>query len=180
MKTVILFGSPRKKGNTRRLVDTFSETMKKNGHEVKFLNLNDMNVRPCQGCLVCAKEGICRLNDDMEDIRKYMLESDLLVYATPTYWWGPSSQLKLVIDRSIAFFDENMESRIQGKKAITLMTCADESPDTFTPALDTFRRIFEGLSVTYLGGVEAAGCEGAGKVSKKAVQSVRKLAQSLT
>jgi multimeric flavodoxin WrbA len=98
----------------------------------------------------------------------------------PTYWWGPSSRLKLVIDRSIAFFDENMESRIKGKKAITLMTCADESPDTFTPAPDTFRRIFEGLSITYLGGVEAAGCEGPGKVSKKAVESVRKLAQSLT
>ncbi len=180
MKTIILFGSPRKKGNTRRLVDTFSETMKKNGHDVRLLNLNDMNVRPCQGCLICAKEGICRINDDMKDIRKYMLESDLLVYATPTYWWGPSSQLKLVIDRSIAFFDENMESRIKGKKAVTLITCADKSLDTFTPVLDAFRRTFDALSITYLGGVEAAGCEGTGEVSKKAIEKTRKLAGSLT
>jgi multimeric flavodoxin WrbA len=180
MKTIILFGSPRKKGNTRRLVDSFSETMKKNGHDVRLLNLNDMNVRPCQGCLVCAKDGKCRINDDMKDIRKYMLESDLLVYATPTYWWGPSSQLKLVIDRSIAFFDENMESRIKGKKAVTLITCADKSLDTFAPVLDAFKRTFDDLSITYLGGVEAAGCEGTGEVSRTAMEKTRRLARSLT
>ncbi|HVN22449.1 MAG TPA: flavodoxin family protein [Syntrophorhabdales bacterium] len=180
MKTVILFGSPRKKGNTRRLVDAFSETMKKNGHDVRLLNLNDMNVRPCQGCLACAKEGKCRINDDMKDLRKYMMESELIVYATPTYWWGPSSQLKLVIDRSIVFFDENMDSRIKGKKVITLMTCADKSLDTFSPALDSFKRTFDALSMTYLGGVEAAGCEGMGEVSKKALEQTRKLAASLT
>jgi multimeric flavodoxin WrbA len=179
MKTVILFGSPRKKGNTRRLVDIFSETMKKNGHDVRLLNLNDMNLRPCQGCLICAKEGKCRINDDMKDLRKYMLESDLIVYATPVYWWGPSSQLKLVIDRSIAFFDENLASRIKGKKAVTLMTCADKSPDTFAPALDAFRRTFDALSITYLGGVEAAGCEGAGEVARKDLERTKKLAGSL-
>ena len=55
MKTVILFGSPRKKGDTRQLVNAFSETMKKKGHDVRLLNLNEMNVRPCQGCLVVCK-----------------------------------------------------------------------------------------------------------------------------
>jgi multimeric flavodoxin WrbA len=179
MKTVILFGSPRKEGNTHQLVKAFSETLKKKGHDLRFLNLNDMNVRPCQGCLVCAKEGKCRINDDMKDIRKYMLESDLLVYATPTYWWGPSSQLKLVIDRSIAFFDENLESRIKDRKAVTLVTCADESLDTFTPVLEVFKRTFDALSITYLGGVEAAGCEEKGKVNKKALDKAKKLAESI-
>ncbi len=179
MKTVILFGSPRKKGNTRLLVDAFSQTMKKNGHDIRLLNLNDMNVRPCQGCLACAKEGKCRINDDMKDLRKYMLESDLIVYATPTYWWGPSSQLKLVIDRSIAFFDEDMQSRIKGKKAVTLMTCGDKSLDTFTPALDAFRRTFDALAMHYVGGVEAPGCEGTGEVSKKALEQTKRLAGSL-
>lgn len=179
MKTIILFGSPRRKGNTRRLVDAFSDELAKDGHAVKFLALNDMNVRPCQGCLVCSDEGACRIDDDMKAIRTDILDSELLVYATPVYWWGPSSQLKLVIDRSVAFMDANMESRIKGKKAVTLMTCADESLDTFTPALDMFRRIFDGLSVTYVGGVEEAGCEGTGKVSRKALERARKLARSL-
>ena len=58
----------------------------------------------------------------MKDIRKYILESDIIVYATPIYWFGPSAQLKLVMDRSIAFMDDNYNSRIAGKKAVTLMT----------------------------------------------------------
>jgi multimeric flavodoxin WrbA len=180
MNTVILFGSPRKDGNTRQLVNTFAETMKKRGHDVRLLYLNDMNVRPCQGCLVCADEGICRINDDMKDIRKYMLESDLLVYATPTYWWSPSSQLKLVIDRSIAFFDKDYNSRIKGKKAVTLLTCADPSLDTFAPVLEIFKRTFDALSISYLGSVEASGCEEKGKVNKKALDKTKKLAESVS
>ena len=179
MNTVILFGSPRKDGNTRQLVNAFTEILKKKGHDVRLLYLNDMNVRPCQGCLACAKAGVCKINDDMKDIRKYMLESDLIVYATPTYWWGPSSQLKAVIDRGVSFFDPQYNSRIKGKKAVTLFTCADTSPDTFAPMLDMFRRTFDALALTYLGGAEAAGCEDKGKVGKKALDKTKKLAESL-
>jgi multimeric flavodoxin WrbA len=66
-------------------------------------------------CLL-KKKGICKINDDMKDIRKYMMESDLIVYTFPIYWFAPSGQLKLAIDRSIAFMDENYNSRIKGKK----------------------------------------------------------------
>ena len=61
-----------------------------------------------------------------------------------------------------------------------MRTCADKALDTFTPALDAFRRTFDALSLAYLGGVEEAGCEETGKVSKKALDKTRKLAQSLT
>jgi multimeric flavodoxin WrbA len=179
MKTVILFGSPRKDGNTRQLANTFADTMKKKGHDVRVLYLNDMNVRPCQGCLACADKGICKINDDMKDIRKYILESDLIVYATPTYWWGPSSQLKVVIDRGVAFFDPAYNSRIKGKKAVTLFTCADKSPDTFAPMLDMFGRTFDALGLAYLGGIEEPGCEEKGKVSRKALDRTKKLAESI-
>jgi hypothetical protein len=73
-----------------------------------------------------------------------------------------------------------MESRIKGKKAVTLITCADKSLDTFAPVLDAFKRTFDALSITYLGGVEAAGCEGTGEVSRTAVEKTRRLARSLT
>mgnify|MGYP001174135634 FL=1 len=180
MKALILFGSPRKKGNTIQLVNVLSKVLKEKGHGVKMLYLNDMNVRPCQGCYACLKEGVCRINDDMKDIRKFIAESDLIVYATPIYWFGPSGQLKLVMDRSIAFMDEEYNSRVKGKKAITLMTYASEEEDTCRPAVDMFKKTFDLLGFKYAGSVEAGACADPPKTIKKAYRDkAEKLARSL-
>jgi multimeric flavodoxin WrbA len=180
MKAVILFGSPRKDGNTMQLASAFSEVLRRRGDSVRMLYLNDMNIRPCQGCLTCAPKGICRINDDMKDIWKYVMESDLLVYATPIYWFAPSAQLKSVIDRSIAFVDEDFNSRIKGKKAVTLMTCASEDPETFGPALGMFRKTFELLGLSYDGGVEASACEDKGDVKEEFREKAVKVAESFS
>ncbi len=179
MKTVILFGSPRKEGNTIQLARTISDTLKAGGSNVRMLYLNDMNIRPCQGCCACLKDGACGINDDMKDIRKYILESDLIVYATPIYWFGPSGQLKLVMDRSMAFMDEEYKSRIEGKKAITLITFADKTMDTCEPALDMFRKTFDLLKLDWVGSVEAPGCTEKGVVGVEYMERAGKLAQSI-
>ena len=179
MKTVILFGSPRKDGNTIQLARTVSDSLKAKGGNVRMLYLNDLNIRPCQGCYACLKNGVCKINDDMKDIRKYVLESDLIVYATPIYWFGPSGQLKIAMDRSIAFMDENYNSRVKGKKAITLMTCGDEKPDTCEPALGMFRKTFDLLNVDWAGSVEALGCADRGEVKQEYMEKASKLAESV-
>ncbi len=180
MKALILFGSPRKKGNTIQLVNVLSKVLKDKGHGVKMLYLNDMNIRPCQGCYACLKEGICRINDDMKDIRKFITESDLIVYATPIYWFGPSGQLKLVMDRSIAFMDEKYNSRVKGKKAITLMTCMSNEKDTCGPAIGMFKKTFDLLGFKYAGSVEAVACAEPPKMIKKAYRNkTEELARSL-
>jgi multimeric flavodoxin WrbA len=180
VKTVILFGSPRKDGNTRLLTDAFAEALKTRQTDVRLLYLNDMNIRPCQSCFVCSEKGVCRINDDMRDIGKYIMESDLVVYATPVYWWAPSAQLKLVMDRSIIFLDEDYNSRIKGKKAVTLMTCGDGDIGTCGPALDIFTRSFSALGMEYAGHVEATGCEGRGEVPASALDAARKVAASIS
>ncbi len=179
MKTLILFGSPRKDGNTRDLVNAFVEVLKEKHPEIRLLYLNDVNVRPCQGCMKCSEQGVCRITDDMRDIRKYMGESDLIVYATPVYWYAPSAQLKVVIDRSVAFLDKEYNSRITGKKAVTLMTCADTDADTCRPALEMFGKTFQTLGIEYAGGVEATGCMEKGQAANTALEAARKLAGSL-
>lgn len=179
MKTLILFGSPRKDGNTRGLVNAFVEVLKEKKAEIRLLYLNDVNVRPCQGCMRCSEQGICRITDDMRDIRKYMSESDLIVYATPIYWYAPSAQLKVVMDRSVAFLDKEYNSRIRGKRAVTLMTCADGETDTCSPAIEMFRKTFETLGIEYAGRVEATGCLDKGQAASQALEAARKLAGSL-
>ena len=179
MHVVILFGSPRREGNTIQLVKTFSQVMKERGHDVRTIYLNDLNIRPCQGCLACMPKGICKINDDMKDVRKYMTESDLIVYATPIYWFGPSAQLKLVMDRSIAFMDNDYNSRVAGKKAVTLITFADNNMDTCKPALDMFKKSFDLLKLGYVGSIEVSGCTDGGTIKDEYKKEIKKLVDSL-
>lgn len=180
MKAVILFGSPRKKGNTIQLVRTMTDALKHKGHSVRMVYLNDLNIRPCQGCYTCVTDGSCKIDDDMKNIGKYILESDLIVYATPIYWFGPSAQLKLVMDRSIAFMDGNYNSRISEKKAITLLTFADNNTDTCRPAIDMFKKSFDILKLSYVGSIEVPGCTEAGTINEEHKKKTKKLIGSLT
>jgi len=179
MNVVILFGSPRKHGNTIQLVNILSDSMQNKGHHVRMLYLNDMNIRPCQSCLACMKKGICKINDDMKDIRKYILESDLIVFATPVYWFTVSAQLKLAMDRSFAFLDKNFNSRIKGKKAITIMTCASEDASVCQPAIETFKKTFDLLGLSYVGHIEGLGCQEKGNIKKEFKDKTKELAASL-
>ena len=154
--------------------------VEKKGHSVRILYLNDLNIRPCQGCYACLKSGACKIDDDMKDIRKYILESDTIVYATPIYWFGPSAQLKLVMDRSIAFMDSDYNSRVAGKKAVTLITFADNNMDTCKPALSMFKKSFDLLKLGYAGSVEAPGCTDGENVKEEYKKKIEKLADSLT
>jgi multimeric flavodoxin WrbA len=176
---VVLFGSPRKKGNTAELARTVIATLKGKGWGVRTLYLNDMNIRPCQGCYTCLPAAVCRIQDDMKDVRKYIMESDLIVYATPIYWFGPSGQLKLAMDRSIAFMDENFTSRVKGKKAITLTTFGDENTDSCRPAIDMFTKTFDLLGITYAGQVNAPGCQPQGGVGHQYIEKAKELAESV-
>ncbi|HEX2966136.1 MAG TPA: flavodoxin family protein [Syntrophorhabdaceae bacterium] len=179
MKTVILFGSPRKKGNTIQLAQSMADQLKKKGGYVRMLYLNDLNIRPCQGCYTCIRDGSCRINDDMKDIRKYILESDVIVYATPIYWFSPSAQLKLVMDRCIAFMDDGSQSRIRGKKAVTLMTYADNNTDTSRAAVSIFEKTFGLLKLDYAGSVEASGCSDGINLTQKYQKDIKRLVDSL-
>jgi multimeric flavodoxin WrbA len=180
MKTVILFGSPRRDGNTMKLTAAFTSRLKQRGHSVRMLYLNDMNIRPCQGCYSCLDNGACKINDDMKDIRKFIMESDLIVFATPLYWFGPSAQLKLAMDRSIAFMDEKYNSRIKGKKAVVLVTLGSDDKGACQPLLGMFKKTFDLLGLSQVGSIEAPGCgEKTGGVAKEVLESAERLADAV-
>lgn len=179
MKTVILFGSPRKDGNTKLLTDAFVGALPPHTN-VKLLHLNDMTIRPCQGCLACAEKGTCMIKDDMGEVVEQIMGADLVVYASPVYWFSPSAQLKIVIDRGVVFFDKDYNSRVKGKKAVTLMTYADTDSDVCEPALGIFTRTFESLGLEYAGHIEVGGCEAKGMVAEGALEAARTLAASLS
>lgn len=103
MKIVLLQGSPNKKGSTHILAEEFSRGAREAGHSVQRFDLTDLQVNPCTGCIACGYEGPCVQKDDNEKIRTAVLGADMIVFATPLYYYGMSAQLKTVIDRFCAY-----------------------------------------------------------------------------
>lgn len=103
MKIVILFASPNKHGSTSILVDSFIKGAEEAGHQIELIDVAHAHINPCSGCLHCGYEGPCVFHDDMEHIKASLLTSDMMVLATPLYYFGMSAQLKAVVDRFCSF-----------------------------------------------------------------------------
>ena len=103
MKITILNGSPRPGGNTEIMAQAFEKGAREAGHEVTLINLAGKKITGCLGCHYCfVHDGTCVQKDDMADILKVIDETDLLVFASPIYWFDITAQLKTVIDRMYA------------------------------------------------------------------------------
>ena len=96
MKIVVLEGSPNKKGSTHILADCFRQGAEEAGHTVELLNVAHADIHPCTGCIHCGYEGPCVQRDEMETIRSMILDADMLVFATPLYYYGMSAHCLLL------------------------------------------------------------------------------------
>lgn len=122
-KVLILEGSPRLNGNSCILSDEFARGADETGCTVEKIPVARKRVGGCLGCNACYKDdGVCVQKDDMEEIRKKMLAADVIVLASPIYFYSMTAQLKAVIDRSYAFF-----SQLAGKTFYFIISCA--APD---------------------------------------------------
>lgn len=110
MKIIILQGSPNKNGSTSILADNFAKGAREAGHIVETLDITRMNIKPCTGCVACGYEGPCVQKDDNEIVKSKLLSCDMLVFATPLYYYGMSAQLKTVVDRFCSY-NSSLNSR---------------------------------------------------------------------
>ena len=103
-KIIVLNGSPRKNGNTSALVKAFREGAESAGHRVTEFWLGGMKINGCRGCCAGGKnpESPCVQKDDMEQIYPAYKEADVVVLASPLYYWTISGQLKCAFDRLFA------------------------------------------------------------------------------
>ncbi len=123
MNILLLTGSPRKNGSTFLLAEEFTAGAREAGHTVQRFDAAFAEIHPCVSCYSCAQHGMqCALQDDMEVLKQQLLAADMLVIATPIYYFGFPAQLKVAMDRFNAFNAALMRQR---KKAMLLLTCAD-------------------------------------------------------
>ena len=105
MKNVLIISStPRVGGNSEILAKEFEKGAKDAGHNVEFINLRDYNLNYCIGCYSCHKTGRCFHNDEMNKLYDKLLNANVIVFATPVYYYSMSGQLKVFIDRLVPIY----------------------------------------------------------------------------
>jgi len=148
MKIITIFGSPRKKGNTAKVLSMFEDKVEKN-HEVERINITQYKVGGCLGCYKCKEkkdEPGCVQKDDALTIFEKMIQADAIVYASPLYCWSFTSQIKPLVDRHFCLVSgdgtPDQDSLISGKPAALLVTCAGPIEGN----CDAIQSIFTGFS----------------------------------
>lgn len=170
MKIAILNGSP-KTGNTAAMANAFAEGAKEAGHEVEILHVGKMKIGGCLACEYCHGKGAgtCVQKDDMEKVMPAYKEADMIVYASPIYYFGMTAQISAAIQRVYA-----IGKPAKAKKAALLLSAA--SPNPFSGAIATYKDMvaFTGLEDA---GIITAGGEENGSAAKLA--EIRDFAKAL-
>lgn len=155
MKILVLQASPNVHGSTAILVDEFCRGAREKGHTVERVDVCKLDIAPCTGCVACGYEGPCVQRDDMDALRARILGSDMLVLATPLYYYGMSAQLKTVIDRFCSANSSITRKRMRS----ALLTVAWNADDwTFEALLAHYRTLVRYLSWRDCGMVLGYGC----------------------
>ena len=144
MNILIINGSPRKKGLISQMLDIIREDAERlrvgdgtsgmqRGDRVEVVYTNDLNIKPCIGCMACRTKGKCVLGeDDSQRILKMMQEADAIIMGAPCYWGNIPGQMKLLFDRIVYGMMRDTprfpEPLMKGKKCILLSTCTTPWP----------------------------------------------------
>lgn len=140
-KVLILSSSPRHGGNSDTLCDEFMKGAQEAGNQVEKIFLKDKQINYCTGCSVCSMYGKpCPQKDDVAGIIEKMIASDVIVMATPVYFYTMSGQMKTFIDRCCARYLE-----ISGKEFYFIIAAAEESMSRMERTIDGFRGFLDCL-----------------------------------
>ena len=106
MKVLAISASPRKGGNSDVLCDQFLKGAAEAGNEIKKIALGQVNISPCAACYGCSKSHRCVKKDDMSQILQELIDADVIVLATPVYFYSMDAQMKIMIDRCLPRYQE--------------------------------------------------------------------------
>lgn len=170
MKITVLNGSPRKQ-NTSAMVEAFAEGAGAAGHQVEIIQVGKMKIAGCLGCEYChgKGEGKCIQKDDMEKVIPAYLDSDMIVYASPVYYFGMTAQLTAAIQRVYC-----IGKPAKAVKAALLLSSS--SPNVYDGAIGTYKNMLGFMGIDDAGIITAFGDE---NKSEAKLAEIREFAKSL-
>lgn len=163
-KVLVLSASPRKGGNSDLLCDQFMLGATEAGNQVEKIYVQYKKINFCLGCMDCQSNGgVCVQKDDMADILDKMVQADVLVLATPIYFYNMDAQLKVVIDRVCPRYTE-----LSNKKAYFIATSDDGRKEAMDVAVAGFRAFLSCLNnVEEAGIIYGTGVRDVGDIKRK-------------
>ncbi|VFQ42877.1 flavodoxin family protein [Desulfoluna butyratoxydans] len=173
MLAVGLQGSPRKGGNNNHTLGLFLNRLKHRGFQTETLPIPQLKFAFCIGCGSCEKSGWCIFEDDYAlKIAPLLRRAEVIVMASPVYFYGPSGQLKSAMDRGQMFWSRKYRLKLSdpGKKrrrGYILSSAATHGDDLFTAFVLNSRYFFDAIDATYAGALTFRGAEGKGALAER-------------
>ena len=168
-KVLILSGSPRKNGNSDILCDEFARGAAEAGNHVEKIRVSEKNIGFCRACYACRGTGVCAIRDDMAEVLRKMIDADVLVLASPVYFYSIDAQLKALIDRTVARWLE-----VKNKEFYYIVTAADSGKE----AAETTLACFRGYADCVDGAIEKGVIYGMGVYEKGKVKDTAAMKES--
>lgn len=152
-KVLILSSSPRIGSNSELLADRFAQGASESGHLVEKITLRDQQIHFCKGCLACVKSNRCVIEDDMAWILGKMKQADVLVFATPVYYYELCGQMKTLLDRSNPLYTDTYAF----SDIYLIMTAAEDGDHVWKRVVNGLEGWIECYEKAHLSGVVFGG-----------------------
>jgi len=186
MKVLGIMGSPRRRSNTEILLDKALEGTGEAGAEFEKVLVSKLKISPCLEIYACLKDGDCAIKDDMQLLYKKLLEVDHIIFASPMFFYGITSQAKAIIDRCQALWVRRHvlgmckeDNRV--RRGVFISVGATRGEKLFDGSVLTVKYFFDAIGVKYYSDLLVKGVDKEGQIEEYplALQDAFRLGQEL-
>lgn len=186
MKIATIMGSPRKKGNTAKVLELLENLLTKNGHDIDRINIVDYEINGCVGCQTCQDkmhELGCKQNDDAVGIFNRLIAADAVVFASPLYTYSFPAQMKALVDRQNclvkAYGKPECVALLKGKRTALLVTCGGPVEENADLIQEAFVRESEFQQMKVVGTYVVPNCTTPDALGNNAEETAKQMATDI-
>lgn len=189
-RVIGILGSPRKKGKVAETLYSILESCKLKGYSTSVINLYDYNIKYCNGCMLCRSKGHCVIDDDLNDIARQIVSSDVIILGAPTYWANVPAIVKNLFDRMVSYTMEDVKGRFpkplcsKNQGYVLITACNTPFPFSFLckqsqGAIGAMNEFFKTAGMKKKGIITITNTWGKKYVSKAVLNKAKKIANRL-
>lgn len=185
MQIMTILGSPRRQGNTAKILSRMHDRFKVGGFELDAVSMLDYPVRGCIECMACKKGAVelCSIDDDANDLYRRMAKSDLVLFAAPMFCWGFPAQLKTLIDRMFCLMQFDSEwhdaPRLVDKPIALLLTAGEQVKSDADLVVRSFEKVVEYVHGRFAGSLFVPDCVDPDAIGEDEMQRAVAFAEAL-